>query len=141
MGILFAIIQGGLTGRLAQRAGESRLILAGSLFLVAGFLLLASAHAKAAILAALTVVAFGQGMTVPSVNSLVSRSAPADQHGSILGVTQGFSSLARALGPAAGGSLYGMTPGHTLPYLAGAAAVAFAALLSAARRAPVRRAQ
>ena len=46
-------------------------------------------------------------------------------------MTQGFSSLARALGPGAGGWLYGLSAAHTGPYLAGAGVVALAALISA----------
>jgi len=49
----------------------------------------------------------------------------------VLGVTQGFSSLARALGRGAGGWLYGMSAAHTAPYLEGAGIVALAAAISA----------
>jgi len=139
MGILVALVQGGLTGRLAKRSGEAPLILAGSVLIAAGLLLLSAGHSPPSILGALAVIALGQGVNVPSVNGLVSRSAAADQQGGILGVTQGFSSLARALGPGAGGWLYGLSPTHTAPYLAGAGIVSLAAILGLATvRSPAR---
>ena len=47
--------------------------------------------------------AFGQGITSPSVSSLISKSTDATEQGAVLGVSQGMSSLARAVGPFAAG--------------------------------------
>lgn len=128
LGVLVALIQGGLTGRLAKRAGEARLVFVGCVGTAVGLALLPEAHTRAMVLAALAVIGLGQGMNVPSINSLISRSAGAEEQGSILGVNQGFSSLARVVGPAAGGWLYQQQQGY--PYFAGAALMGAASLLA-----------
>ena len=71
------------------------------------------AHGIAGLIGALTLLGVGQALTVPALYSLVSRSSGAEEQGSTLGVTQGFSSLARAVGPALGGLLFGVA--HPYP--------------------------
>ena len=41
----------------------------------------------------------GNSLATPALTSLASKSAGADEHGTILGVTQSVASLARAIGP------------------------------------------
>ncbi|OGG45514.1 MAG: hypothetical protein A3F84_22745 [Candidatus Handelsmanbacteria bacterium RIFCSPLOWO2_12_FULL_64_10] len=103
MGVLMSLMQGGLVGRLARRFGERRLVAAGTLMLAAGLGVVPLAPGLGGLMGALALLAFGVGMNTPSLSSLISRSAGADEQGGVLGVSQSMSSLARILGPAWGG--------------------------------------
>jgi DHA1 family tetracycline resistance protein-like MFS transporter len=99
IGVLAAVVQGVLVGRATRWLGERRLVIGGLALGAAGLLLLASAHRLAVVLAVLPVLSLGIGMVMPSLSSLVSRGAAADQQGMALGAFQGISSLARVVGP------------------------------------------
>lgn len=70
---------------------------------------------------ALAVAVIGFAFLTPSAQALVSRRAPPDRQGEILGVNQSAAALARIVGPVFGNSLYDATISHMLPYLFGAA--------------------
>jgi MFS transporter, DHA1 family, tetracycline resistance protein len=57
------------------------------------------------------------GLSGPSMNSLVSQRAPREMQGSILGLTQSLGSLARVVGPMFANFLFGVKPYY--PYLWG----------------------
>ena len=80
------------------------------------------------LIGALTVLALGQAMNLPALQSLISRRAAREEQGSTLGVTQGFSSLARAVGPFCAGWLFDL--GMASPYLTAALIMAVAFVLS-----------
>ena len=98
-GLLGAVVQGGLVGRLSKRFGEGRLIVAGTLlsFLALGFL--PSAPSLGPLLAILAVLALGQGIAHPSLSALTSKLVRPDEIGGVMGVYQSISSLARIVGP------------------------------------------
>ncbi len=134
VGIVAAIVQGGLIGRLTRRFGEIRLLTAGLLIEAAGFALLGAAPrlsfaAHLALALACMLIAAGSGLATPSVSSYVSRRAGSDVQGLMLGTLQSLSALARVLGPAVGGLLY-QTIAAPAPYFAGAVGMAIAAWLS-----------
>jgi len=114
MGFVVAFFQGGLAGRLARKGGEGRMVLMGLLCLIGGLIALPLMMRVGGLYTALTFLAMGQGMNSPALNSMISRAAAADEQGATLGVSQGFSSLARIIGPALAGTLYGLNRG--LPY-------------------------
>jgi DHA1 family tetracycline resistance protein-like MFS transporter len=99
VGVLAAVVQGVLVGRATRRLGERRLVIGGLALGAVGLLLLASAHRLGFVLAVLPALSLGIGMVMPSLSSLVSRGAAADQQGMALGAFQGVSSLARVVGP------------------------------------------
>lgn len=125
LGIIIAIIQGGLVGRLAPRVGERRLailgvglelftlaalpfapVLGGSLpplTIPAGPVLSGEVVALLVVLAGL---AAGNGFANVSLNTLVSRAAGADEQGGAFGITRSAGSLARTGGPIVAGTLY-----------------------------------
>ncbi len=129
VGILSAILQGGLIGRLAQRYGEERLLLGGLVLLCFGLVLLPFARDLAVLGVAVSGLALGMGLTQPSINSLISRRAGREEQGSVLGVTQSVGSLSRVVGPALAGVLFGDL-GRASPFWWGAALIAIALLLS-----------
>lgn len=99
VGVLAAIIQGGLMGRLSRRFGEVRLVLSGLIATGVGLALLAGTHHLLSLLAVLVVVSYGAGVVTPSLTSLVSRGAAAHEQGAALGAFQSMGSLARVAGP------------------------------------------
>jgi MFS family permease len=119
IGVLIAVIQGGLVGPLTDRFGEYRLALSGAaiqavtLALVPfslswGFVPALGPVESGGVALALvsTPLAFGNALTNVSLNALVSRNASEDQQGGAFGLTQSAASLARTFGPAGAGLLY-----------------------------------
>ncbi|MBO0735367.1 MAG: MFS transporter [Alphaproteobacteria bacterium] len=129
VGVLSAILQGGLIGALARRFGEERLLLCGLIMIGAGLLIMPVARTFAVLAVAVTALALGMGLTQPSLNSLISRRAGRDEQGEILGVSQSIGSLSRVLGPAAAG-FYFAELGRDAAFFWGAALVAGALLVS-----------
>jgi len=102
VGIISAVIQGGLIGKLVKRFGEPLLIIVGALLFSASlfaipFVTLASG--LTALLALGAATAIGQALSAPSLSSLASKTASAGEQGGVLGVMQSVASLARAVGP------------------------------------------
>jgi len=134
VGIVAAVVQGGLIGRLTQRFGELHLLRVGIGTLAVAFVLMGTSprFASSALLAlfiAAALTALGSGLSTPSLSSLVSRRAGVNAQGVSLGALQSASALARTLGPATGGLVYQVL-GHSAPYLAGAAGFVVALALA-----------
>lgn len=120
MGVVSAIVQGGVVGRLAPRVGEGRLATAGALLLALGLACVPVATARLPLLLALGVLSAGSALATPSVYALVSRRASPAQQGAALGITQTASTLGRIVGPTLAGFLIGAS-GLRAPFWAGAA--------------------
>jgi len=106
VGVLSAILQGGLIGRLTRRFGEERLLLCGLALTGGGLLAMLLAHRVAVLTLAVSALALGMGLTQPSLNSLISRRAGREEQGEVLGVSQSIGSLSRVLGPVAAGFFF-----------------------------------
>jgi len=136
-GILAAMIQGGLIRRLAKRFGEAALVAQGAAALALGLLAIPLVHSLLPLLAAMLLLAYGVGVSNPSLSSLISLQAKEAERGVTLGVSQSASSLARVVGPAFAGIAFEIV-GRSGPFLAGAA-IMLAALFFA-RGLPARKA-
>jgi DHA1 family tetracycline resistance protein-like MFS transporter len=102
VGIIGALIQGGLIGRLVKMFGELPLVLAGAfLFALSLFAipLLGPHTGLPMLLLAGGLFAVGNALATPSLQTLASRSVGRGEQGGVLGVTQSVASLARAVGP------------------------------------------
>ncbi|HVX88160.1 MAG TPA: MFS transporter, partial [Gemmatimonadales bacterium] len=107
LGIVTAIVQGGVVGRLAQRMGERSLIVLGAVILSLGLgtltgashLTLGPTGAAVMVVLSLVIVGTGWGLVGPGVAGYVSRHSPADAQGRSLGVLHGVGSAARIVGP------------------------------------------
>jgi DHA1 family tetracycline resistance protein-like MFS transporter len=121
VGVVMAVVQGGLVGRLVERVGERPLVVAGTALLATALALigLPLPASLGVLLAALALLAIGSGLQTPATTALVSRLTPAAQQGSALGVSQSMSALGRIAGPLLGGALYHF--GWATPYYAGSA--------------------
>jgi DHA1 family tetracycline resistance protein-like MFS transporter len=130
-GLVQAIAQGYLVGKLAPRLGEAALVVGGAAALAAGLAPLGSWSSHAALYAMLILIASGYGIGTTALTTLISRRTGRDLQGEALGLNQSVLSLARVIGPIAGGMLY-QAMGPAAPYLGGAA-VAIVAMVLAAR--------
>lgn len=135
LGLVSAIMQGGLVRRLVPRFGEVRLIRACGLPFIGGLALIALAPRTGWLLVALALLAVGFGGTLPSVQSLLSQVAPEAIQGGILGVGQSVGSAARIAGPILAGWAFDDL-GIAWPYLLGAAVALLAFLVAFAIRQP-----
>ncbi|GIV16395.1 MAG: tetracycline resistance MFS efflux pump [Armatimonadota bacterium] len=130
LGVMGAVVQGGLIGKLSARFGETRLLLSGYLLQVPALLLIPLVPSTGWLMVVLAVMAMGGGVAGPSLNGLLSRLAPADRRGEVFGVTQSLGSLARVVGPAWGGWSFGHL-GMSAPYMTAAMLMLVAAAMVA----------
>ena len=115
IGIVLAIVQGGLLGRLVSRFGERTLVKAGILSMVAGLLAVAgSSGPTGSVLGVLPIglvilgaagilLAVGNGICNPSLLGLISRLTTAEKQGETLGLSRSLGAVARTIGPLWGG--------------------------------------
>ncbi len=105
VGLLGAVIQGGLMGLLVRRLGEKRLTLSGGLLLLSSLFVLPLSMKVPALLAATTMMAIGHSFMTAPLNAIASKSVGAEVQGRALGAMQSAASFARVLGPVLGGWL------------------------------------
>jgi DHA1 family tetracycline resistance protein-like MFS transporter len=123
VGLVLVVVQGTLIGRLSRRFGEARLVAAGSALIALGLAGLPFALTLPRLMVVNTLLPLGMGLLNPSLTSLISKEAGADERGGVLGVSQSASSLARILGPAIAGPLFSAY-GRDTPYYVAAAVMA-----------------
>jgi MFS transporter, DHA1 family, tetracycline resistance protein len=102
VGIIGAVIQGGLIGRLVKMFGEMPLVLAGALLFtlsLSAIPLTGQGTGLAVLLAIGGAFAIGNSLATPSLQALASRSVGGGEQGGLFGVTQSVASLARVIGP------------------------------------------
>jgi predicted MFS family arabinose efflux permease len=133
IGVIVVIVQGGLIGRLTRRYGEKSLMVAGLLLQGVALAALPFAGGVPGLLLATAPLAVGSGLTQPSLSSLLSRFARADEQGGTLGIGESASAFGRIIGPEAGTWTFGRWS-QAFPYLAGAALMALAAVVGATVR-------
>jgi multidrug resistance protein len=119
MGIVSAGVQGGLLRFLAKRLKDDYLILIGAFFMSAGLALMPYGGNFTGLMLFTGIMSVGGGILQPTVLSLVSRFAPENEQGVILGINQSFSAFARVLGPLWGGFVFEYL-GPQFPFLTGA---------------------
>ncbi len=106
MGVIVAAIQGGLIGRLAKMLGETALVGIGAASFTIGLAMIPLVYRVSLLYVVAFFIAVGQGLTYPSLTSLITKASPPSEHGSMLGLASGIGSLARFLGPIFSGFLY-----------------------------------
>ncbi len=118
LGIVSALIQGGLIGRLSKKFGEGKLVMVGSLLLGIGIGLIPLSDSVTLLLIATTILAIGFALSTPSLNSLISFEAGETERGGVMGASRSAATLARVLGPILAGILFAQL-GRDIPYYAG----------------------
>ncbi|PTS87973.1 MULTISPECIES: MFS transporter [unclassified Caulobacter] len=136
IGIVASIGQGAVTGRLARRFGEPRVLIAGLSIIALSLTITPFAPNGASVPLFVGLTAFGQSLVFPCVAALISRSTASDQQGAMLGLNMAAGSLARMAGPMLAGPLFGLAIGG--PYWFGALltlpAIALAVMISRSLR-------
>jgi multidrug resistance protein len=99
IGLLGIVVQGGLLRRLMKRPIEKPLILTGALLMAASLWLLPRVHGTPGFLGVTALMALGNGLIVPTLTGLLSRTAAGHAQGRALGLNAAAGSLGRFLGP------------------------------------------
>ncbi|HEX3998225.1 MAG TPA: MFS transporter [Pirellulales bacterium] len=134
IGFTLTVAQGLFVRRLLGVISEGTMAAIGALTDILGFVALVAAiqtSSKLGLFGAVTLMVFGFAMMMPSLNSLISRRSDPAKQGSILGIGQSVSALARILGPMLGLPLLEQTiflP-IVLPYVVGAVLMAVGLLM------------
>jgi DHA1 family tetracycline resistance protein-like MFS transporter len=95
LGLISALVQGGLIRWLVPRFGEARLIVAGLALLAIGLPLLGLSSSRSTLLATALIVGVGHGLASPSLQGLLSRWTPPDDQGAVFGTLSAAQTLAR----------------------------------------------
>jgi DHA1 family tetracycline resistance protein-like MFS transporter len=120
VGVIGAVIQGGLLGRLVKLFGDKPLAVAGTAIFATGVFFFPLSTTVILLVIASTGIAIGNSLMTPTLNGLASNSVSASRQGRVLGAMASAASLARIIGPVLGGwllsrdldssTLYGRTP-------------------------------
>ena len=121
IGLLGAFCQGYLSGRLVRRFGEPRTLTGGLVFMGLGLITQGAAPVWPVAIVGFALVCIGQSICFPNLTSLISRAAPPDRQGEMLGLNMSGMALARIGGPIIAGEMFSL--------IAPGAPFAFAALL------------
>lgn len=142
VGLVLAIVQGLLVGRVVSLVGEERLVPVAILLMAVALVGHAVASSVPLLMIAMALLAVGMGFNSPSMLSMISRLADAADQGSTLGLSQSLASLARIVGPVWGGLVFDHF-GPAVPFYLSAALmlVACGISLAAVRGLPARFAQ
>jgi DHA1 family tetracycline resistance protein-like MFS transporter len=97
LGLVSAVVQGGLIRRLVPRFGEPRLIVTGLATIAAGFAGLAAVGSWPGLLGATVAVGVGQGLASPTISGLLSRVTPASEQGAVFGTLASAQTVSRMI--------------------------------------------
>jgi DHA1 family tetracycline resistance protein-like MFS transporter len=129
IGVVLAVVQGVLVGKVVKKIGERRLIPMAIFAIALGIGVLPFAWNVTTLLGALGILALGMGFNSPACSSMISRLTNADDQGGILGLASSLASLGRVIGPAFGGFLYDAYGSRT-PYVSAATLMAITATVA-----------
>ncbi len=121
VGLIMALMQGGVVPRIARRMGERPVARAGALMMGLGLAGLALADGLASVLAAMTLVGLGVACFNPTMASLASHQAGSGERGLVMGQFNAMQALGRSAGPLASGVLF--QSADAMPFLVGAVLV------------------
>ncbi|HSO37106.1 MAG TPA: MFS transporter [Labilithrix sp.] len=131
IGLFGIILQAGLVGRLVRRFREPRLVRAGFVSLVVGYMALALIHSTPLLVVVTVLTVFGHGILRPTLGSLVTQNAGKHEQGVVLGISQSIASLSQVAAPVVCGLL--ISRGHLFHWSYLAAIVALFGIVAARR--------
>ena len=97
LGLVSAVVQGGLIRRLVPRFGEVRLIVFGLAMASAGFAGMAVVSNGFQLAVTMIFLGVGQGLLSPSISGLISRITPMSEQGAVFGTVSSAQTIARLL--------------------------------------------
>ena len=98
-GVVAAINQIALTGRLSRKFGEAQMLAAGMVLTMLFMLLQPFSTGAVMVIACLAISAFGQSVAWPNVGALISRNVDWNHQGQYQGLNNAVAALARLVGP------------------------------------------
>ncbi len=129
VGSVSVLVRGVAVGKLVGRFGEPNVCRFGAAMLGIGLAVGSVADTYLLLAVALTLVAAGTGTLFPPLAALISRSTPAEEQGSTLGLNQFFGGVARVVGPLGGAAVFDVY-GPGAPFLTAAVGVAVAFVIA-----------
>ncbi len=129
IGIVSAIVQGGLIGRLSNKFTDNQLVTGGAFLMMIGLAMLPYGINLAGITLICVVLSLGTGTLQPVLLSLISKVTSEKEQGKILGINQSLSAFARVLGPLWGGFSFQYL-GYQVPFFTGAICTFFMFIFS-----------
>lgn len=118
-GLVGALIQAGFIKMLSTKFSDRGIVLIGLIALMIGLALMPYGQNFTGEVIALIILSIGTGILQPIIPSMISKSSHESQQGTILGVNQSLSALARVFGPLWGGFAFDYL-GYQSPFLTGA---------------------
>lgn len=118
LGLVSAIVQGGLLKVISKYMGQKSLLKFGSVAMMLGLGLIPYGGNFAGLAIIVSLMSLGGGILQPTILSMISTIAPDSEQGITLGTNQSLSSLARVLGPFWGGFAFQYL-GYQWPFLTG----------------------
>ena len=117
-GICGVIVQGFLISSLVKHFGEAFLCAFGVFLMSLGMLGITISHIHYHAYFSMALIAFGLGLFMPTISTLIANIVSEQRRGWVLGVSQSASSLARIIGPAMAGIFFELL-GKNSPYIIG----------------------
>ncbi len=145
VGVMAAVVQGGLVRPLVARVGERRTIVAGLTVSMLGFVGYGLASKGWILLVVIAVASLG-AVAGPAIQGLIAGTVSATEQGSVQGTLTSMLSLTSVVAPLVAGGLFGMFSGERsivelpgMPFFAGAVflVVALALVIRTLRRNPI----
>jgi MFS transporter, DHA1 family, tetracycline resistance protein len=130
VGIIGAVVQGGLVHRVVHRIGEKQTLVTGLVLAAIGLAAASFVHSVPLFIATLVPASVGAGLSSPALITLLSQAAQAGEQGRVQGVASAFESLGRIFGPVWGNGMLGWV-GEGAAYLSAAILLAVVAWLAA----------
>ena len=119
IGLLGAVCQGWLCGRLARIYGEARTLTGGLALMGIGIATQGLSPNWPVAILGFALVCIGQSICFPNISALISRAAPPDRQGEMLGLNMSGMALARIGGPVVAGQLFSLVaPGGPFAFSA-----------------------
>ncbi len=128
VGITLLITQIAVMRGLSRAIGENRLVVFGTLCLIAAMLGIAFAPTLPILYLFAPLIALGNGVMGPSLNALITQSAGPQERGQLSGVQQSLGSLARIIAPPINNTLVGINT--AIPFLISSVLMSVAFVLS-----------
>lgn len=122
-GLVGALVQGGLMGKLVARLGESRLAVLGFASLGAGYFVLGLTETLTLLAVSTALSAFGGSVVRPTLTSLITQLGARSEQGAVLGLTQSLSSVAAICAPPIAGVLIEHDLGNAWAWFAACVAI------------------
>jgi MFS transporter, DHA1 family, tetracycline resistance protein len=131
--VLGAVVQGVLIRSIVRRLGDKRTFMLGLVCASSGLVAATLTHSVALFAVSLIPLALGIGFGHPTMSSLVSRAARADEQGRVQGAASAVESLGRTIGPVWGSASL-QRFGEASPYISAAGFLIMTLVLSVGHR-------